>query len=177
MEEVWRPVKGFENKLEVSNLGNVANINYRSRGERRIVPQSLEVKGYHKISVCINGRPRTFKVHRLVAQVFIPNPHGYKEINHKDENKANNAVDNLEWCDTAYNCNYGTRNARHSKPVIGTLPDGTETYYPSMTAAAKACGGSPKTKGGGHIWSCLRGDCETAFGRKWRYAEVTVCNA
>lgn len=173
MDEVWRPVKGFEDKIAVSNLGNVANLNYRSRGERRIVPQSLEVKGYHKVSFNINGKVCTFKVHRLVAEAFIPNPENYKEVNHKDENKANNSVDNLEWCDTAYNCNYGTRNARHSKPVIGTAPDGTETYYPSMTAAARTFG-SPKTKGGGKIWAVLKGDKETAFGHKWRYAEVTA---
>ena len=172
MNEVWKAVEGFENKLEVSNLGRVANLNYRGTGERRIIPQSLEVKGYHKISINIKGKVYTFKVHRLVAKAFIPNPNNYKEVNHKDENKDNNCVDNLEWCDTLYNCNYGTRNARHSIPVIGIAPDGKETYYPSMTVAARSVGGSPSTKGGGHIWSCLRGTKEKAFGYRWRYAEV-----
>ena len=170
MIEVWKPVEGFEDKIEVSNLGRVANLNYRRTGERRIVPQSLEVKGYHKVSFCIGSKVYTFKVHRLVAQAFIPNPNGFKEVNHKDENKDNNCVDNLEWCDTPYNCNYGTRNARHSKPVIGIASDGTETYYPSMTVAARTFG-SPNTKGGGHILKCLNGQKEKAFGYRWRYAE------
>ena len=104
-----------------------------------------------------------------MAQAFIPNPNNYKEVNHKDEDKGNNRVDNLEWCDTQYNCNYGTRNQRHSKPVVGVARDGMETYYPSMTAAARTLG-SPNIKGGGRIWSCLNGYQEVAFGCGWRYA-------
>lgn len=175
MREEWRPVKGFENKIAVSNLGNVVNLNYRRSGESRIVPQSLEIKGYHKVSFNIDSKVYTFKVHRLVAEAFIPNPNGYKEINHKDENKANNCVDNLEWCDTKYNCNYGTRNARHSKPVVAIFDDGTEKYFPSMTAAARTYG-SPQTKGGGCILSALKGEREKAFGCRWRLAkEVQPC--
>ena len=114
MEE-WRDIKGYEGRYQVSNLGRVRSLrdnhgNYREKIRATI----LNKEGYNYISLYKEGKIKMCLVHRLVAEAFIDNPNNYKEVNHKDENKQNNSVSNLEWCTAEYNCNYGTRNKRHS---------------------------------------------------------------
>ncbi|MEE6710063.1 NUMOD4 domain-containing protein [Lacticaseibacillus paracasei] len=108
MHETWRAVKGFEGYYEVSSLGRVKNVRTNS-----ILHPWNDYKGYREVELH-NGshKAKTLKVHRLVATAFIPNPHRYDQINHMDEDKANNRVENLEWCNAKYNSNYGTRNQR-----------------------------------------------------------------
>lgn len=115
MIEEWRDVLGYEGLYEVSNLGRV-------RRNGKILKPQAERGGYLHVFLSKNGIVKHGKVHRLVASAFIPNPNNYPQINHKDEDKTNNAVSNLEWCDGKYNANYGTRNKRvsekMSKPVF-----------------------------------------------------------
>ena len=110
------PVVGYENLYEVSSYGNVR----RKMKDGRVRPLKLVIckTGYLVVTLCNKGQ-RVVKVHRLVAEAFIPNPNNLPEINHKDENKMNNCVENLEWCTSKYNCNYWTRGARISKSNIG----------------------------------------------------------
>lgn len=75
--------------------------------------------GYESVKVLCNGKRKHFKIHRLVATVFLPNPQNLPEVNHKDENPSNNCVDNLEWCSHKYNMNYGTVKERISKNNMG----------------------------------------------------------
>lgn len=89
---------------EVSNLGNI-----RNKKTKRIRKTSINNKGYKHIIIYIDKKAKTFFVHRVVANNFIKNKNGYKEVNHKDENKLNNCVDNLEYCNSSYNLHYGTR--------------------------------------------------------------------
>lgn len=110
-KEVWRDVVGFEGKYMVSNDGRVKSLSYMRTGVERELKQQTDKDGYK--TVCIGGSPK--KVHRLVALAFIPNPSDLPMINHKDENKTNNNVDNLEWCDSTYNNNYSDRVERASK--------------------------------------------------------------
>lgn len=185
MYEEWRPVNGYEGLYEVSNLGRVRSLHWK---EPRLMTITLDKDGYPTVSLRNGGRLcHHGKVHRMVAEAFIENFDNHREINHIDEDKTNNRVDNLEWCDTKYNINYGTRtqkvadklrNGVKSKPVIATLPDGTEEYYPSVREAnrqlAKA---DAKNKRGGSICGAIRQryGCKTAYGRKWRYAEAESC--
>lgn len=103
-------------------------------------------RGYLKVDLRHGEYRKTMFVHRLVALAFIENPNAesLKEVNHKDENKENNCVDNLEWCDTKYNCNYGTRNQRRvekcKKKVCSVDKDGKITYYNSRNEAAETLG-------------------------------------
>lgn len=90
---------------EISNTGIV-----REFKSKRVKQQTNSNKGYKLI--CLNGKQ--YLVHRLVASTFIPNPENYPQVNHKDENKTNNSVNNLEWCTNDYNCHYGTKNERIS---------------------------------------------------------------
>lgn len=110
--EIWKEIPNTRKNYFVSNLGRVKSTKW---GKGIILKQGVTEKGY--LQVCLNyGNFRKSKrVHRLVAEAFIPNPNGYKEINHKDENKLNNMVENLEWCDRKYNMNYGTVKERIRK--------------------------------------------------------------
>ena len=118
MEEIWKPVIGYEGLYEVSNLGRVRSVdrlvNY-SNGQihlhkgRILSPGVTDKLGYLQVALCNNGKIKHKMVYRLVAEAFIPNPDNLPQVNHKDENAFNNCVDNLEWCTIEYNINYGTR--------------------------------------------------------------------
>lgn len=103
MEE-WKEVPGYEGLYEVSNTGNV-----KSLIKNKIIKGFINRCGYRLVGLSKNKILKRFQVHRLVAQVFIPNPDNLPMVNHKDEDKSNNSVDNLEWCDAKYNIHYGTR--------------------------------------------------------------------
>lgn len=111
INEIWKDCKGYEGLYQVSNLGRVWNIKLQ-----RYLKGSYDKDGYIRVNLTAkNGKVKTERVHRLVALVFLDNPNNYPQVNHKDENKGNNCVDNLEWCDAKYNINYGTRNDRMAK--------------------------------------------------------------
>lgn len=122
MEEIWKDIPNFEGFYQVSNLGNIRSVtrkakvkilnnNYRTIKGQLISPAKTR-DGYLKVSLSKEHKRYYFKVHRLVALTFIPNPNNLPCINHIDENKLNNNANNLEWCSIQYNCNYGTRNLR-----------------------------------------------------------------
>lgn len=114
-KEEFRDIPGYEGVYEVSNLGRV-------RRNGKILKPGKNRYGYLYLNLSKNGTRRNATIHRLVAQSFIPNPQNLPEINHKDEDKTNNTVDNLEWCTREYNSNYGSRNKKISigklKPVL-----------------------------------------------------------
>lgn len=125
MEEIWKPVKGFEGYYEVSNLGRVRRLDRYDYGcgyprlyKGGVLKSLCGSGGYYHIMLCKDGTRITKNVHRLVAETFIPNPNNYSQVNHKDEDKSNNTIDNLEWCDAKYNTNYGTKNKRSNNTKI-----------------------------------------------------------
>lgn len=107
MMEEWRAVPGYEGLYEVSNIGNVRNVRRNT-----LLRLQKTNNGYIRVHLCKNGISTGFQVHRLVAQAFIPNPQDLPQVNHKDEDKTNNNVDNLEWCTAKYNMNFGTARIR-----------------------------------------------------------------
>lgn len=120
MEEIWRPVEGYEGYYEVSNLGRVRGVDrvILDSGGRHQFKKGSELKlrkdrqGYVIVSLSMNRHYITKCVHRLVSEAFIPNPNNLPQVNHKDEDKSNNVVTNLEWCTSKYNANYGGRNRK-----------------------------------------------------------------
>lgn len=113
MIEIWSPIKGYEGYYEVSSYGVVRSVQRKSldrwgkyclRKGRILKPCN---RRYSMVVLSKNGKARNCLVHRLVAEAFIPNPHNWSVVNHKDENKLNNRMDNLEWCSQKYNINYG----------------------------------------------------------------------
>lgn len=111
--EEWKPIMGYEESYMVSSCGRVKSLDRYVTSKRgytkfvkgRILRESMSSYGYAVVGI----KGKQSGVHRLVAKSFIPNPNGLTEINHKDENKTNNVVNNLEWCDKIYNNQYGTR--------------------------------------------------------------------
>ena len=117
MIEEWRPIEGYEGLYEVSNTGQVRSfdryVKY-SNGrihlhKGKVLSPIKDKDGYLQVNLCYNGKIHQIKIHRLVAQAFLSNPDNLLYVNHKDEVKTNNSVDNLEWCDVKYNNNYGSR--------------------------------------------------------------------
>ena len=172
MEEIWKDIAGFEGLYQVSNLGNVRSLrkSWASNGEKFHIMRPSINRGYAYLSLRdLNGGDTSFPVHRLVALAFIPNPEGFKCVNHKDENKLNNNVDNLEWCTLAYNFNYGTARARqgisYGKPVEQLTVDGLViASYCSAEVASKLTGMDSSS-----IHKCCRGKRQSAGGYCWRY--------
>lgn len=113
MIEEWRPIEGYEGLYEVSSYGRVRSLDrYDERNcfrEGRILKLYTRKGGYLFVQLHLNGKGKNYLVHRLVAIAFIPNPDNLPEVNHLDEDKTNNRVENLEFCDRKYNINYGTR--------------------------------------------------------------------
>ena len=130
MKEIWKPVLGFEEYFEISNLGNLKRkMFYRRNWQGKMVKvntnkivKPTKDRGYLKINLSVNGKRYLKYIHRLVAEAFIPNPNNYKEVNHIDSNPSNNCVDNLEWCNRKYNINYMLKHQeqikdRHEKRI------------------------------------------------------------
>ena len=179
--EIWKDVKGFEGYYKVSNKGNVYSVERMVRGRKCggiMLKPRYDKDGYLLVGLCKNGKLKTKKIHRLVAETFIPNPNGFPEVNHKDEIKTNNELSNLEWCDSRYNSNYGTRNERISKKVRAVnIETGEIIRFKSTTEAgrkgydqsgvAAACKGVYKKNN----TAKLIGDGRTYRGYRWSYIE------
>lgn len=108
MEEVWKPVKGYEGIYEVSSLGRVRKV------ATGLILHQSNCGGYRHVSL----KGKSESVHRLVAKAFLPNPGMLPEINHRDEDKANNCVDNLEWCNHSYNIRYNDLQLRSREKAV-----------------------------------------------------------
>lgn len=136
MTEIWKSIQGYEGLYEVSNLGNVRGLDRPFRNKQGIAMMKGRVltpfydskQGYYKVKLCKDGKHKNFRIHRLVALAFLENPFNYTDVNHKDEDKTNNNVDNLEWCTRKYNNNYGTKPERTRKAMMGNT-NGKKTWY------------------------------------------------
>lgn len=165
MVEVFLDIKGYEGLYQVSNYGRVRSLNYKRTGEVRVLKAAKDKAGYLQIGLCKNGKQNWRKVHRFVAEAFIPNPDNLPEVNHIDEDKSNNCVWNLEWCTRKYNVNYGTRTEQTSTPVYQYTKDSVFVKeYPSIREAsrqtginrcniASCCRGYKYKSAGGYVWS------------------------
>ena len=109
MIEIFKDIEGYEGLYQISNYGNVKSLGNCKYKKDKILKYSKDKDGYLYVGLCKNGKHKYIKIHRLVAEAFIENPNNYQQVNHKDEDKTNNHVTNLEWCTPKYNSNYGTR--------------------------------------------------------------------
>ena len=152
-----KDIKNYEGLYAVTSCGKVW-----SYKRKRFLKPKANKYGYLFVSLWKDNELKNFYVHRLVAEAYIPNPENLPQINHKDENKANNCLQNLEWCDAKYNANYGTRNEKFKKPILQFTLDGELIReWPSATDVGREvrC----------NIKECLRGRSKSAYGYIWRY--------
>ena len=170
MQEIWKDIVGYEGRYMISNKGRVKSFARPSSGTGRLLTPYI-TRGYCSVGLTdSNGNRRTFLVHRLVAKAFIPNPQGYAEVNHKDENKQNNACDNLEWCTREYNMSYGNARLRqgisYGKPVDQIALDGSViARYCSAEFASMLTGTDASS-----IHKCCKGKRKYANGYEWQYS-------
>lgn len=162
--EIWKSIPGYSN-YEASNIGNIRKIG--GKGKLKL---SNEAHGYLKVNIVgDDGTRHTQGVHRLVALAFVPNPDNLPEVNHKNENKKDNCVGNLEWCSSDYNRSYGTGISRagvHRRRAVVAIEEqsGRVLVFESVTAASVATGVREAS-----IHECLSGrnGMKHAGGYKW----------
>lgn len=188
-QEIWKDIKGYEGLYKISNLGNVMSLHYgRTNQPNLLKPQDDHKRGYLKVGFHKNGEYKTFSVHRLVAETFILDKTNFKSmpdedrslidlndlvVNHKDEIKTNNNVENLEWCSEKYNRYYGTNIERQvlKRYVPINQFDLNNTFIKRWDSTKEAS--EVLNIGRKNISDCLccRGNRKTAGGYIWRYAE------
>ena len=191
--EIWKPAKGFEEGYEVSSLGRVRSLTRMINCNNRYYvhktgvirkPYYNKVNGYMTLFLRRDKRSVQVYVHRIVAETFLPNPDNLPEVNHKDENKTNNAVSNLEWCSRIYNKQYGTgdkrrRDSARAHKIGKCYPKYVAQYsldgellaiHESSEEAARAIG---KPLSGGNIRICARGEkgVKKSLGYVWKYVD------
>lgn len=162
----WREIDGFPNYM-VSNTGEIKSLNYNKTG--KLIPHKLS-NGYLGINLYDNDKKSCYLlIHRLVAQAFLPNPNGCRIINHKDENRSNNPVNNLEWCSHKYNLIFSIPALQYSK---------TREFlkeFPSIAEAARTVNNGNIKAAVTNILKCCNGVADTQFGtvkRKTAYGYI-----
>ena len=177
--ETWKPIAGTKGFIEVSNMGRVRSL---LRGTPNVLKTQTDNKGYHRIRVTIEKERMSYKVHREVARAFIVNPGNLPQVNHKDGNKDNNAVDNLEWVTNQENAHHAIRNGlwesvidgsrreneRRKRPVIGYFTSETSSTSRRFESVSEA----ERHIGSRHVSDVLKGKRTSAKGWTFRYEEV-----
>lgn len=164
-EEIWKPIKNYDNYF-ISNYGNIRHFNK---------PLKPCGKPYLSVTLSKNGKTKNYTVHRLVAEAFIPNPDNLECVNHIDENKLNNNVNNLEWLSRGDNANYGHGHEKmvktktingtmYQKKVIQLLNNKIIGFFESIKDASLLTGID-----GGGICKVCKGQRLSAGGFQWQY--------
>ena len=173
MEERWKEVFGYDVLYEISDSGRLRTKHHGRQGylnRYRYVEPVDNGHGYLKFNFMKSGIQKTVYVHKLVADAFVENPNGYAEVNHIDENKANNRFDNLEWCTHKQNCNHGTRNIRSSKKkMMSVRCVETGQVFESIKAAAAYIGVANTA-----LCNCLNKRSKSCCGKTWEYVQQFV---
>ena len=167
MEEIFKEIIGYEGLYWISNLGNV-------KSKHKMLKPSINKDGYYCVSLSKKDKRKTFTLHRLIALHFIKNPDNLPQVNHKDENKLNNSIGNLEWCTLQYNHDYGTRNIRTGKSQLNKrgskvilqydLQNNFIKEFPSVSEASREL-----CKPQANISRCANGFKNQAYGYKWKF--------
>lgn len=173
-EEIWKTIPEFPN-YQVSNMGRVKSLNYNRTRKEKLLRFSKDKYGYLRVTISKEGVKKYVQVHRLVCEAFLQNPFNLPQVNHRNEDKTDNRIENLEYCDAKYNINYGTAIERRSKALINNpkrskkiLCVETGVVYPSTMEIERQFG---------FYHNQISGCCKGKYGYKtvgnyhWRYVD------
>ena len=168
MDEIWRDIEGYEGLYQISNKGRVKRL---YKASERILKPGWMTGGYLFVVLCKNGNQSNQRIHRLVAKAFLPNPENKPQVNHRDENKKNNRVENLEWATAKENLNFGTRNERAgyslSRPILQYSKSGEFIIeWPGAHEVERVLGIN-----NANIIACCKGKLKSSGGFIWKYKE------
>ena len=183
MDEIWKDIEGYEGLYQVSNVGRVKSLprlnlcvdkTYIRKG--KVLKGLSDKNGYLYVLLSKGGVQRKFLIHRLVAKHFIQNPQNFPQVNHKNEIVDDNRLENLEWCDCAYNIRYGTgikrraklqTNRHGAKEVLQFTLDGKFIReFPSTMEIVRVYGFRQS-----HINECCLGKAKSSYGYVWKYKD------
>ena len=184
IKELWRDIKDYKDLYQGSNLGRVRSLDRWVKCPNgsvrfykgRILKPGTNKDGYLQVDLCKNNKSKTFRVNRLVAEAFLEIPEElrhlkgtrYLQVNHKDEDKTNNNVENLEWCSAKDNTNYGTRNEKVSKKLSKTVLQYTlDGVFIREWVSTRECERNGFNHGA--VAACCRGELKKYKGYIWRY--------
>ena len=182
LNEIWKDIKNYEGLYQVSNYGRVKSLEKISKINGRIYPTKIlkchiGTKKYLDVDLCKNGISKRHRIHRLVAECFIPNPENKPQINHEDCDKQNNRVDNLSWNTNSENQKHAFINGLNYRERYGASPRAKRVNQYDMNGNLirqwdciiriyEECGYSD-----GYISQCCKGKYKHAYGYIWKYAE------
>lgn len=176
--EIWKDIKGYEGLYQISSLGRVKSLKF---GKDKILKPTHTYNKYMRVDLCHHNKVKKHKVHRLVAEAFIPNPEGKSEVNHINTIQTDNRVENLEWCTHKENMNNPLTKEKqskrfkgkqgfglpHSKPIVQLTKQGElVAFWLTAMDAVRDCGYTQT-----HISNCCKGKLKTTGGYKWMYLD------
>ena len=173
-KEIWRDIEGYEGLYQVSNKSNIKALEKKVLGikdsnrklKERLKKKSISKIGYEIVLLHKDGKYKTFYVHRLVAKAFIPNPNNYSVINHLDGNKANNNLENLEWCSISRNVKHGYETGLNSKCRAVKCIELNKSFYGESEASRFLFGDNHAQS---TIGAAARGEKKSAYGYHWKF--------
>lgn len=167
MEEIWKEIEGYDGFYQISNFGRVKSFYNHNNIKERYLKLLIDKDGYFYVDLNLNGNNKKHKVHRLVASAFIENKNNLPQVNHLDENKQNNHVNNLEWCTAQYNNIYGNRLNKVRKRVSQfDLKNNLVKEWNSAIEIEKTLGFFATG-----IIRCCKNKSKTCYKYIWKYAD------
>lgn len=165
--EIWKRLKEYSEDYEVSSKGRIKSIKY---GRDRILKTHITTRGYEEVCLRVSGKSKHLAVHRLVAKTFLPNLENFPEINHKDENRLNNTIENLEWCTRKYNMEYSKLHEKLRKAIIRINPVTNERRIYDCIVNVKLDGYDDSA-----VSKCCKGKRKMHKGYIWEYKVSDIC--